>query len=252
MREERLLRLRRLNIIPALLKYLQSPSPLEDLVRHTATQHLPDLYSLFLPSAVTLVAELCCCNHSGSPCGAAMNRPCLVHNRLHCLSLPAAVAPSPRLQCQLGGTCGTHHGSTAIVLDVTLLAMSVWLSSALVRRSPAHTRSTALGCLFLTAQKLCPPALTAIPGLTSANRPSMYTQLAGDFLIWKLIISAMFNTSIKRQIRPTGRENSAVNDGRPEPSRPRQQSIGIIRFLFNLINLINLHRTCGPNLLTPT
>ena len=65
----------------------------------------------------------------------------------------------------------------------------------------------------------------------------------------------MFNTSIKRQIRPTEEKNSAASDGarvHPGPSSGHNNKHQDYQILFNLINLINMHQTCGSNLLTPT
>lgn len=107
--------------------------------------------------------------------------------------------------------CGTHHGSTAIVLDVTSLAYTWWLSS----RSPlARTPQTEAQQLFdadcsqLTARELGPPALG--PGCTPASdKPSISGR--------GLPNSEVHQRHVQHEHQapnPThGRENSAASDG---------------------------------------
>lgn len=130
----------------------------------------------------------------------------------------------------VGGTCGTHHGSTAIVLDVTSLAYTWWLSS----RSPlARTPQTQAQLLFAAdcsqLGSLVLPALAALPRQTS------HPSLAGPFPIRKST-SDMFNTSIKRQIRPTEEKNSAAASygamGNPDlTAGPQQQASELSDFV---------------------
>lgn len=61
----------------------------------------------------------------------------------------------------------------------------------------------------------------------------------------------MFNTSNKRQIRPTREKKILLQVSRLLPSG-HDNKLRNYLILFNLINLINLHQICGPNLLTPT
>lgn len=99
----------------------------------------------------------------------------------------------------VGRTCGTHHGSTAIVLDVTLLAYTGWLSS----RSPLAP--SLLTCLLANSSGAWSFVLLQwLPPTTSGKLMGhpCTPSLAGHFLFWKPI-SDKFNTSKKRQIRPT-------------------------------------------------
>lgn len=198
--------------IPAPLKHSQSPSPLKISFRHKDTQHLPRTFFLFLfptsatslvPEAVAATTQTCQARPNTYPDNAVLPLKVSVCG-------PQQPAQSNLTRCSsslsLYGNhrgwhvCRTHHGSTAIVLDVTSLASTWWLSS-LGRPSPVtpqtkHSSCLRAKCSQLGSLVLLLWALAALPCQTS------HPSLAGAFPNRKST-SDMSNTSIKRRIRPT-------------------------------------------------